>query len=75
MQSALQKNSELKQIVLDETPWLNEANRESEQKRMLAAFFDESQIGYRLANNLSQLSRLQLPNGSFAWWKGMDHNA
>ena len=72
MQSALQKNSELKQIVLDETPWLNEANRESEQKRMLAAFFDESQIGYRLANNLSLLSRLQLPNGSFAWWKGME---
>ena len=72
LQSALQKNSELKQIVLDETPWLNEANRESEQKRMLAAFFDESQIGYRLANNLSQLSRLQLPNGSFAWWKGME---
>lgn len=72
LQSALQKNSELKQIVLDETPWLNEANRESEQKRMLAAFFDESQIDYRLANNLSQLSRLQLPNGSFAWWKGME---
>lgn len=72
LQSALQKNSELKQIVLDETPWLNEANRESEQKRMLAAFFDESQIGYRLANNLSLLSRLQLPNGSFAWWKGME---
>ena len=72
LQSALQKNSELKQIVLDETPWLGEANRESEQKRMLAAFFDESQIDYRLANNLSQLSRLQLPNGSFAWWKGME---
>lgn len=72
MQSALQKNSELKQIVLDETPWLNEANRESEQKRMLAAFFDESQMDYRLANNLSLLSRLQLPNGSFAWWKGME---
>ena len=72
LQSALQKNSELKQIVLDETPWLGEASRESEQKCMLAAFFDESQIGYRLANNLSLLSRLQLPNGSFAWWKGME---
>ena len=72
LQSALQKNEELKLMVLEETPWLMDADREADQKRQLASFFDESQISYRLASNLSKLSRLQREDGSFAWWKGMD---
>ena len=35
-------------------------------------YFNESQINYRLADNLSRLSRLQNADGSFAWWKGME---
>lgn len=71
LQSALQKNESLKQIVLEETPWLLDADRESEQKQQLMGYFNESQINYRLADNLSRLSRLQNADGSFAWWKGM----
>lgn len=71
LQSALQKNESLKQIVLAETPWLLDADRESEQKQQLMGYFNESQIAYRLADNLSRLSRLQNADGSFAWWKGM----
>lgn len=71
LQSALQKNESLKQIVLAETPWLLDADRESEQKQQLMGYFNESQINYRLADNLSRLSRLQNADGSFAWWKGM----
>lgn len=72
LQSALQKNESLKQIVLEETPWLLDADRESEQKQQLMGYFNESQINYRLADNLSRLSRLQNVDGSFAWWKGME---
>ncbi len=72
LQSALQKNQELRQIVLAETPWLMDADRESEQKQQLMGYFDESQLNYRLADNLSRLSRLQKEDGSFAWWKGME---
>lgn len=72
LQSALQKNESLKQIVLAETPWLLDADRESEQKQQLMGYFNESQINYRLADNLSRLSRLQNADGSFAWWKGME---
>lgn len=71
LQSALQKNQELKQIVLAETPWLMDADREKEQKLKLANYFNESQLDYRLADNLSRLSGLQREDGSFAWWKGM----
>lgn len=72
LQSALQKNENLKQIVLAETPWLLDADRESEQKQQLMGYFNESQINYRLADNLLRLSRLQNADGSFAWWKGME---
>ena len=72
LQSALQKNAELKQMLLAETPWLMDADRETEQKQMLAGYFDESQLQYRLADNLQRLQRLQREDGSFAWWKGMD---
>lgn len=72
LQSALQKNESLKQIVLAETPWLLDADRESEQKQQLVGYFNESQINYRLADNLLRLSRLQNADGSFAWWKGME---
>ena len=72
LQSVLQKNESLKQIVLAETPWLLDADRESEQKQQLMGYFNESQINYRLADNLLRLSRLQNVDGSFAWWKGME---
>ena len=49
LNSSLEKNQELKNIVLDETPWVADADRESDQKQMLANYFDSS----TLANNLS----------------------
>ena len=71
LQSSLEKNQELKSMVLEETPWLIDANRESEQKRLLSGFFDESTLNFRLNDAAQKLQRLQLPDGSFAWWKGM----
>ena len=75
LQSSLEKNSELKQLVLEETPWLVQAERESEQKRLLTSFFDESLIDYRCSDVISKLQRLQTSDGSIAWWKGMDGNS
>lgn len=72
LQSNLEKNEELKSLVLSETPWLLDADRESEQKQLLMGYFDESMMQYRLASALSKLQSLQKADGSFSWWKGMD---
>ena len=37
--SNLQKNQELKNILLAETPWLTEATNEAEQKQRIATLF------------------------------------
>ena len=72
LMSSLEKNQKLKNIVLNETPWMMEADKESEQKAKLINYFDESQISFRLTSQVAKLQALQNPLGAFSWWKGMD---
>ena len=72
LMSSLEKNQELKNIVLNETPWMMAADKESEQKAKLINYFDESQISFRLTSQVAKLQALQNPLGAFSWWKGMD---
>ena len=69
--SQLEKNQELKDLVLSETPWVNAADRESEQKQRLADFFDENGINNRLEMAVGKLQKLQNADGSFSWYPGM----
>lgn len=72
LHSQLEKNQELKDIVLAETPWVQDAKDEAGQKRHLADFFDGATMQSRRATALSQLARLQNADGSWSWWRGMD---
>lgn len=72
--SNLQKNSELKTMVLSETPWVADANRETEQKQRLANYLDASAADYRMKTFAEKLSALQNPDGSFSWWPDMPGN-
>lgn len=69
--SSLEKNEELKTLILSETPWVMDADRETDQKRQLVNFFDESALQYKLQSCMTKLRQLQNPDGSFSWWKGM----
>ncbi len=72
MQSALAKDESLKDLLLNETPWVLDAEREEQQKARLADFFDENQLKNRLATSLEQLRKLQRADGSWSWWEGMN---
>lgn len=69
--SQLKTNQELKDLLLEETPWVLAADREAEQKQHLADFFDENGLESRLQASLDKLQKLQLPDGSFTWYPGM----
>ena len=71
LMSQLEKNEELKTLVLDETPWVMEATRESEQKRQLGIFFEPNAIDQRIDRTLNKLKALQSADGSWRWWPGM----
>jgi len=75
LMSALDKNQELKSLVIDETPWVNDAKHESDGKLALANFFDDNALAYQLDRSLKGLRRLQNADGSFPWWKGMNGSA
>ncbi|HYF31425.1 MAG TPA: alpha-2-macroglobulin family protein, partial [Chitinophagaceae bacterium] len=68
--SNLQKNEELKNILLEETPWVLQAKNESEQKKRIALLFDMVKLSAELEKNLDKLMQLQLSNGAFPWFKG-----
>ncbi len=70
LKSNLQKNEELKQILLQETPWVFQAESEEQQQKNIALLFDLVKIGNETATILQKLFQLQLPNGSFSWFKG-----
>lgn len=71
LHSNLSKNQELKDIILAETPWVNDADREAEQKQRLADFFDENLINHRLSTAIEKLENLQQGDGGFSWYPGM----
>jgi TonB-dependent SusC/RagA subfamily outer membrane receptor len=70
--SNLQKNPELKATLIEETPWLQDAVSESEQKKRIALLYDLNKLGYEQEQTLDKLQRKQLPNGGFPWFGGTE---
>jgi uncharacterized protein YfaS (alpha-2-macroglobulin family) len=68
--SNLQKNQELKSVLLQETPWMLDANDEQENKKRLALYFDANTMNQELKTTIQKLSGMQLPNGSWPWFNG-----
>ena len=69
--SNLEKNQELKNILLEETPWLRSAKDESENKKRLALLFDLNKMNNEMQSALNKLKNNQLSNGAFPWFNGM----
>ncbi|UZO82484.1 MG2 domain-containing protein [Aquimarina sp. ERC-38] len=68
--SALEKNQELKEVLLSETPWLRDAESETEQKKRIALLFDQNNLQNELQASLRKLKDLQYNSGAFPWFEG-----
>ena len=68
--SNLEKNQELKSILIQETPWLRDAQSETEQKKRIALLFDLNKMNNELQSALNKLKNSQMPNGSWSWFNG-----
>ncbi|AMR28687.1 hypothetical protein A0257_17320 [Hymenobacter psoromatis] len=69
--SKLAQNQELKNILLQETPWVRDAQGETERLARLSTLFDEARLATETAAALAKLQRMQLPNGAFPWFEKM----
>lgn len=69
--SNLEKNQELKSLLLEETPWVLNAKNETERKQRIALLFDMNKMSDELSIAINQLYKMQSPNGGWPWFKGM----
>lgn len=74
LMSNLQKNEELKSVLLQETPWVLQAQNEEQQKKNIALLFDMVRMSLQLQSTLDKLKDMQSPNGGFVWFKGGPDN-
>ena len=68
--SPLEKNPELKGLLLAETPWVLEGRSESENMKRLSLFFEPNRLESEVRSGLDKLSRLQSQTGGFPWFPG-----
>ncbi len=71
LESPLVKNQQLADIVLNETPWMAEAQQQKASRQRLASLFSEMEQEQRRMTMLSALSARQHTDGSFGWFPGM----
>src|SRR5574344_1499886 len=71
-QTQLEKNQDLKQTLLEETPWVLESNNEKENLRRLAKSFNRQNFKLEYTALLNQLLAAQEPDGGWAWIKGYE---
>jgi hypothetical protein len=70
LNSNLEKNQELKQLLLEETPWVLESKNEGEQMQKLALLFDVNSMKNSINQDWDDFKKLQNPDGGFSWYQG-----
>ncbi len=70
LSSNLEKNQELKSLLLEETPWVLQAQNETERKKRVALLFDRNRMENEMRGAMNKLEKMQLPNGGWPWFKG-----
>ncbi|NLX80755.1 MAG: hypothetical protein GXZ03_04235, partial [Proteiniphilum sp.] len=70
LMSNLEKNEELKGVLLEETPWVLEANSETEQMQKLSLLFDLNRNSNITNQSVQKLTQLQNYEGGWSWFEG-----
>ncbi|MBH8559303.1 alpha-2-macroglobulin family protein [Hymenobacter negativus] len=71
LESKLAQNQELKNLLLQETPWVRDAQSETARLARLTELFDETRLQGETSRALLKLQRMQLPGGAFPWFEKM----
>jgi uncharacterized protein YfaS (alpha-2-macroglobulin family) len=70
LQSPLEKNQDLKMVVLEETPWVRQAQAESQARRNVGILFDQNRLDDETSRAFQKLSQMQLGDGAWPWFPG-----
>ena len=56
LESPLQKNQDLKAVMIEETPWLRQADSESQARKNVGILFDDNRLNYEMEATLRKLT-------------------
>jgi hypothetical protein len=70
LDSPLEKNEDLKSVILQETPWLRNAHSESQARRNIGILFDDNRLNNETERTLEKLVQMQLADGAWPWFPG-----
>ena len=70
LDSPLEKNEDLKSLLLLETPWVREAKDESQARRNVGILFDKNRLDTDAKQLFDQLKKAQNSDGSWSWMPG-----
>lgn len=69
--SQLEKDQDLKAIMLRETPWVMEAKSETEQRSRISTLFEINTLSQNQTSSLKLIAQKQTSNGGWPWMEGM----
>jgi hypothetical protein len=70
--SELEKNQELKEILLQESPWMLDVQDETAQRQKLCELFNQNLLNRRIDLAKKKLAEKQFSNGGWSWFQGME---
>ena len=70
LDSPLEKNQDLKAVVLEETPWVRQAQAESQARRHVGILFDQNRLNSETERTLRKLAEMQYGDGAWPWFTG-----
>lgn len=70
LDSPLEKNEDLKSVMLEETPWYRQAKDESQARRNVGILFDQNRLDAETSRALGKLAEMQLEDGQWPWFPG-----
>ncbi|KFF02102.1 hypothetical protein IX38_14305 [Chryseobacterium luteum] len=72
LKSNLEKNQELKQVLLEETPWVLQAKSETETMNNISRLFEVNAMKNSINKDWSLLRQYQKSDGGFPWLPGYE---
>lgn len=73
--SMLERNADLKTVLLRATPWMMDARSDTERMERLALLFDKNRIKEVYSNCIGTLEKLRRADGGWAWTAQMDESS
>ncbi|MFO0796702.1 MAG: alpha-2-macroglobulin family protein [Gemmataceae bacterium] len=70
LQSPLEKNADLKSVLLEETPWVRQAVKEGQARQNVGILFDANRLDAETARLNRRMAEMQYPDGMWPWFPG-----